>query len=102
MRSKDGFAFNLDVAQIIHVGALDAPKVISRVGSMQNLVDHVLQPIVGNYFRNSAQDYTVLDFLSARSQRQTEAAEHIRDGAWRPTTCRPLTRSSATSIRRRN
>jgi uncharacterized membrane protein YqiK len=78
VRSKDGFAFNLDVAQIIHVGALDAPKVISRVGSMQNLVDHVLQPIVGNYFRNSAQDYTVLDFLSARTQRQVEAAEHIR------------------------
>jgi len=78
VRSKDGFAFSLDVAQIIHVGALDAPKVISRVGSMQNLVDHVLQPIVGNYFRNSAQDYTVLDFLSARSQRQTEAAKHIR------------------------
>src|SRR5436853_6956409 len=79
VRSKDGFAFNLDVAQIIHVGALDAPKVISRVGSMQNLVDHVLQPIVGNYFRNSAQDYTVLDFLSARSQRQVEAAGHIRE-----------------------
>ena len=78
VRSRDGFAFNLDVSQIIHVGALDAPKVISRVGSMQNLVDHVLQPIVGNYFRNSAQDYTVLDFLSARSQRQAEAAEHIR------------------------
>jgi uncharacterized membrane protein YqiK len=78
VRSKDGFAFSLDVAQIIHVGALDAPKVISRVGSMQNLVDHVLQPTVGNYFRNSAQNYTVLDFLSARSDRQREAAEHIR------------------------
>ncbi len=78
VRSKDGFAFNLDVAQIIHVGALDAPKVISRVGSLQNLVDHVLQPIVGNYIRNSAQDYTVLDFLGARSQRQLEAAQHIR------------------------
>lgn len=78
VRSKDGFAFNLDVSQIIHVGALDAPKVISRVGSMQNLVDHVLQPIVGNYFRNSAQYYTVLDFLSARSERQSEAAQHIR------------------------
>ena len=78
VRSRDGFSFNLDVAQIIHVGALDAPKVISRVGSMQNLVDHVLEPIVGNYFRNSAQAYTVLDFLSARSERQTEAAEHIR------------------------
>ena len=31
VRSKDGFAFNLDVSQIIHVGALDAPKGISRV-----------------------------------------------------------------------
>jgi uncharacterized membrane protein YqiK len=78
VRSKDGFAFNLDVAQIIHVGAPDAPKVISRVGSMQNLVDHVLQPIVGNYFRNAAQYYTVLDFLIARSERQVEAAQHIR------------------------
>jgi len=78
VRSKDGFAFNLDVAQIIHIGATDAPKVISRVGSVQNLVDHVLQPIVGNYFRNSAQEYTVLDFLSARSERQMEATGHIR------------------------
>ncbi|HKZ71096.1 MAG TPA: flotillin family protein [Anaerolineales bacterium] len=78
VRSKDGFSFNLDVSQIIHVGALDAPKVISRVGSMQNLVDHVLEPTVGNYFRNSAQAYTVLDFLTARSDRQKEASTHIR------------------------
>ncbi len=78
VRSVDGFAFNLDVSQIIHIGALDAPKVISRVGSVQNLVDHVLQPIVGNYFRNSAQTFTVLDFLTARSERQVDAARHIR------------------------
>ncbi len=79
VRSRDGFAFSLDVSQVIHVGASDGPKVISRVGSMQNLVDHVLEPIVGNYFRNSAQDFTVLDFLSARSVRQKDAAGHIRE-----------------------
>ncbi|MEA5578431.1 flotillin family protein [Anabaena sp. UHCC 0451] len=78
VRSRDGFAFDLEVAQIIHVGALDAPKVISRVGSMQNLVDHVLEPTIGNYFRNSAQNCTVLDFLTARSERQTEAADYIK------------------------
>lgn len=78
VRSKDGFAFDLEVSQIIHVGALDAPKVISRVGAMQNLVDNVLEPSIGNYFRNSAQDYTVLDFLNARSERQAEASEYIR------------------------
>jgi uncharacterized membrane protein YqiK len=77
VRSKDGFSFSLDVAQIIHVAAKNAPRVISRVGSMQNLVDHVLQPTVGNYFRNSAQEVTVLEFLSARSTRQTEAKAAI-------------------------
>jgi uncharacterized membrane protein YqiK len=76
--SFDGFTFELEVFQIIHVGALDAPKVISRLGSMQNLVDHVLRPIVSNYFRNSAQEFTILDFLIARSERQAEAAEHVR------------------------
>lgn len=45
---------------------------------MQNLIDQVLRPIVGNYFRNSAQEYTILDFLIARSERQAEAAEHVR------------------------
>jgi uncharacterized membrane protein YqiK len=78
VRSRDGFSFNLDVAAIIHIGVKNAPRVISRVGSMQNLVDHVLQPTVGNYFRNSAQESTVLEFLSARSQRQREAYLHIR------------------------
>jgi len=78
VRSKDGFSFSLDVAQIIHVGMKNAPRVISRVGSMQNLVDHVLQPTVGNYFRNSAQEVTVLEFLSARSERQREAFANIR------------------------
>jgi uncharacterized membrane protein YqiK len=76
--SYDGFTFELEVFQIIHVGATDAPKVISRLGSMQNLVDQVLRPIVGNYFRNAAQEYTILDFLSGRSERQAEAAEHVR------------------------
>ncbi|MBK8023585.1 MAG: flotillin family protein [Chloroflexi bacterium] len=77
VRSQDGFAFSLEIAQVIHIGALEASRVISRVGSMQNLVDHVLEPIVANYFRNAAQRYTVLDFLSARSDRQLEAAQHV-------------------------
>ena len=78
MRSKDGFSFSLDVSQIIHIGMKNAPRVISRVGSMQNLVDHVLQPTVGNYFRNSAQQVTVLDFLWARSERQREAFDNVK------------------------
>jgi uncharacterized membrane protein YqiK len=79
VRSKDGFSFMLDVSQIIHIGMKNAPRVISRFGSMQNLVDHVLQPTVANYFRNSAQEVTVLEFLSARSERQKQAFAAIRE-----------------------
>lgn len=78
VRSKDGFPFNLDVAQIIHIPANEAPKVIARFGSMTNLVSQVLEPTIGNYFRNSAQDSDVISFLSTRKERQQAAKEHIK------------------------
>lgn len=78
VRSKDGFPFNLDVAQIIHVPSIEAPKVIARFGNMVNLVSQVLEPTIGNYFRNSAQDSDVIAFLSTRKERQESAKAHIK------------------------
>jgi uncharacterized membrane protein YqiK len=78
VRSKDGFPFNLDVAQIIHVPSKEAPKVIARFGNMVNLVSQVLEPTIGNYFRNSAQDSDVISFLSSRKERQEAAKLHIK------------------------
>ena len=78
VRSKDGFPFNLDVAQIIHVPTTEAPKVIARFGNMVNLVSQVLEPTIGNYFRNSAQDSDVIAFLSTRKERQESAKAHIK------------------------
>ncbi len=78
VRSKDGFPFNLDVAQIIHVPSTEAPKVIARFGNMVNLVSQVLEPTIGNYFRNSAQDSDVIAFLSTRKERQESAKAHIK------------------------
>jgi uncharacterized membrane protein YqiK len=78
VRSKDGFPFNLDVSQIIHVPTTEAPKVIARFGNMINLVSQVLEPTIGNYFRNSAQDSDVIAFLSTRKERQDSAKFHIK------------------------
>lgn len=78
VRSKDGFPFNLDVSQIIHVPTTEAPKVIARFGNMVNLVTQVLEPTIGNYFRNSAQDSDVIAFLSTRKERQESAKDHIK------------------------
>lgn len=77
VRSADGFTFNLDVSQIIHIPRNDAPKVIARFGSMEALVTQVLEPTIGNYFRNAAQNSDVIDFLKQRTQRQAEAKAAI-------------------------
>lgn len=77
VRSADGFKFNLDVAQIIHIPRNDAPKVIARFGGMSALVTQVLEPTIGNYFRNAAQGSDIIDFLKKRSVRQDEARQSI-------------------------
>jgi uncharacterized membrane protein YqiK len=77
VRSADGFKFNLDVSQIIHIPRSDAPKVIARFGGMSALVTQVLEPTIGNYFRNAAQGSDIIDFLKNRSARQTEARQAI-------------------------
>jgi len=77
VRSADGFKFNLDVAQIIHIPSKDAPKVIARFGDMSALVTQVLEPTIGNYFRNAAQGSDIIDFLKERTTRQNEAKDAI-------------------------
>jgi uncharacterized membrane protein YqiK len=90
VRSADGFKFNLDVSQIIHIPRNDTPKVIARFGDMAALVTQVLEPTIGNYFRNAAQGSDIIDFLKNRSVRQGEAA---MPSPWpsRNTTSAPLT-----------
>jgi uncharacterized membrane protein YqiK len=77
VRSSDGFTFNLDVSQIIHIPSTDAPKVIARFGNVANLVTQVLEPTIGNYFRNAAQGSDVIDFLKKRQERQSDARAAI-------------------------
>jgi len=77
VRSSDGFTFNLDVSQIIHIPRTDAPKVIARFGSMANLVTQVLEPTIGNYFRNAAQGSDVIEFLKQRKEKQDDAKQSI-------------------------
>lgn len=100
LRSNDGHIFDIEVTQVISIRGEDAPRMILRVGSIaareidqqsnapastpryrsiRNLVTRVLEPMIGNHFRNSAQDYSVLDFLTNRRERQIEAMEHIKE-----------------------
>ena len=58
----------------IHVPDTKAPKVISMVGTMLNLVNEVLQSAVGNHFRNTLQDQPAVTFIETRMQVQVVRA----------------------------
>jgi uncharacterized membrane protein YqiK len=77
-RSREGFAFTIDLQVLIHVPDTQAAKVISMVGTMKNLVNEVLESAVGNYFRNSLQGLPAITFIETRDQVQKQAEEYIR------------------------
>jgi uncharacterized membrane protein YqiK len=77
-KSKEGFIFKIDLQVQIHVPDTRAPRVISMVGSMRNLVNEVLQAAVGNHFRDNLQSMPAIRFIETRQQVQQEAFAHIK------------------------
>jgi hypothetical protein len=78
-KSSEGFVFKIDLQVQIHVPDTKAPRVISMVGTMRNLVNEVLQAAVGNHFRDKLQSMPAIRFIETRQQVQMEAFEHIRE-----------------------
>jgi regulator of protease activity HflC (stomatin/prohibitin superfamily) len=76
-KSKEGFVFDIDLQVQIHVPDTEAPKVISIVGTMFNLVNEVLQAAVGNHFRDKLQSMPAIDFIEKRQDVQEQAQSHI-------------------------
>jgi regulator of protease activity HflC (stomatin/prohibitin superfamily) len=72
-KSREGFIFRIDLQVQIHVPDTRAPKVISMVGTMQNLVNEVLQAAVGNHFRNTIQNLEAVRFIETRPEVQASA-----------------------------
>jgi hypothetical protein len=78
-KSNEGFIFHIDLQVQIHVPDTNAPRVISMVGTMMNLVNEVLQAAVGNHFRDKLQSMPAIRFIETRQQVQEEAFAHIKE-----------------------
>jgi SPFH domain / Band 7 family len=78
-KSNEGFVFKIDLQVQIHVPDTNAPRVISMVGTMKNLVNEVLQAAVGNHFRDNLQSMPAIRFIETRKQVQEQAFAHIRE-----------------------
>ncbi len=77
-KSREGFIFAIDLQVQIHVADTKAPRVISMVGSMFNLVNELLQAAVGNHFRDKLQGMPAISFIETRQAIQEDAFAHIR------------------------
>lgn len=77
-KSKEAFSFSIDLQVQIHVPDNKAPKVIGMVGTMENLVNEVLQSAVGNYFRNTLQGLAATEFIGTRQEVQVKAEDYVK------------------------
>ncbi|MFO0964100.1 MAG: SPFH domain-containing protein [Gemmataceae bacterium] len=77
-KSREGFVFTIELVVQIHVPDTSAPRVISMVGTISNLVNEVLQAAVGNHFRDKLQSMPAIEFIETRQLVQQAALAHIR------------------------
>ena len=72
-------SISLEISQILHIAAPNAPKVIARFGTLINLVTQVLEPVIDAWFRNAAQQRLAIEFIESRQSIQDSAADYIRN-----------------------
>lgn len=76
--SKDGFEMGISVKVIIRVRPDQAPFMVAKIGSIENLVSHVIHPMIDSSFRNQASSTSAMNFMQDRQNEQKKAEEGSR------------------------
>ena len=76
--SRDGFDINVSVKVIIRVRPDQAPYMVAKIGSIENLINHVIHPMIDSSFRNQASSTSAMNFMQDRQQEQQKAEERAR------------------------
>jgi len=77
--SKDGFLLEVNVRMVIRIQPGNAAFIIARFGSVANLIDQIVHPLIDSSFRNKAGDKKAIDFFQSRTDLQVEALAHAKD-----------------------
>ncbi len=75
--SKDGFEMTISVKVIIRVLPKQAPHMVARIGTIDNLIEHVIHPLIDSSFRNQASSSEAMKFMQDRHEEQRKAEQHI-------------------------
>src|SRR3989454_5728791 len=76
--SRDGFEMRVSVKVVIRVRPEQAPLMVAKIGSIENLIDHVVHPMIDSSFRNQASSTEAMNFMQDRALEQTKAEERTR------------------------
>jgi len=76
--SKDGFSIGVSVKVVVRVRPDQAPYMVSKVGSIDNLILHVIHPMIDSSFRNQASTTSAMNFMQDRQEEQTKAETRAR------------------------
>jgi len=76
--SKDGFQLEVNVRMVIRIQPANAAYIIARFGSVANLIDQIVHPLIDSSFRNKAGEKKAIDFFQSRTDLQTEALAHAK------------------------
>lgn len=79
LTSKDGFILEADVRIIIRIRPQHASFIIARFGSVPNLIEQIVHPLIDSSFRNKAGEKKAIDFIQSRTALQKEAIERARE-----------------------
>lgn len=77
--SKDGFQLGVNIRMIIRISPKNAAFVIQRFGSIDNLIDQIVHPLIDSSFRNKAGEKRAIDFFQSREDIQRDALKHAID-----------------------
>ncbi|MBF0492206.1 MAG: hypothetical protein HQM15_05445 [Deltaproteobacteria bacterium] len=77
--SKDGFEMTVEVKVIFRVLPEQAPHMVARIGTIDNLIEHVIHPLIDSSFRNQASSSEAMKFLQDRYDEQKKAEQHVNE-----------------------
>jgi uncharacterized membrane protein YqiK len=76
--SRDGFSISVSVKVVIRIRPDQAPYMVAKIGSIENLILHVIHPMIDSSFRNQASSTSAMNFMQDRQEEQRKAEDRAK------------------------
>jgi uncharacterized membrane protein YqiK len=76
--TRDAFEPILPLSIVVHIAQQDAPYVVQQFAEIGKLVDQTLDPMVSAWFKDAAQEMTLIELVGQRAELQAKALGEMR------------------------